>query len=204
MTFHGVTPDFYRTQCNEIKLMTGESFQQCLQRTQIISHNWMKPAKTREDIIDMINRERLLDVMDQSVKMWLRQQSPTTVSIAAELADKSILPLPTREDPRKWTRSGASQDWSKSKPGRADYAKPPGSTHTDKPPRPPAFDVIKGLRCFQCNEYGHIAKQCPTKVCLMSQAHQQDLERTQGTINGKRAKDLIIDSGCQMTQVYPK
>ena len=38
----------------------------------------------------------------------------------------------------------------------------------------------------------------------MAQAHQQDLEGTLGTINGKRAKDLIIDSGCQMTQVHPK
>ena len=113
VTFHGVTPDFYRTQWNEIKLMTGESFQQCLQWTQIISHNWMKPAKTREDVIDMINHERLLDVMDQSVKMWVRQQSLTTASIAAELADKYILSLPTQEDPLKWTRSGASQDWSK-------------------------------------------------------------------------------------------
>ena len=75
----------------------------------------------------------------------------------------------------------------------------PTTTHTDKPTRPPAFDAIKGSRCFQCNEYGHIAKQCPTKVCLMVQAYQQDLERTQGTINGKRTKDLIIDSGCQMT-----
>ena len=205
---------FYRTQWNAIKLMTGESFQQCLQWPQIISHNWMKPKKNREDVIDMINRERLLDVMDQSVKMWGRQQSPTTASIAAELADKYILSLPTREDPRKWSRSGSSQDWSKSKPGRADYAKPPGrtmpavtmptTTHTDKPPRPPAFDAIKGPLCFQCNEYGHIAKQCPTKVCLMAQAHQQDLERTQETINGKRAKDLIIDSGCQKTQVHPK
>ena len=134
----------------------------------------MKPAKTREDVIDMINRERLLDVTGQSVKMWVRQQSPTTASIAAELANKCILLLSTREDLRKWTRSGASQDWSKSKPGRADYAKPPGrtmpaatmptTTRTDKPSRPPAFDAIKGPRCFQCNEYGHIAKQCPTKV----------------------------------------
>ena len=161
--------------------MTGESFQKCLQRTQIMSHNWMKPAKIREDVIYMINRKRL-DVKDQSVKMWVRQLSPTTASIDAELADKYILSLPTRKDPRKWTRSGASQDWSKSKPDRADYAKPPGrtmpaatmptTTHTDKPQRPPAFDAIKGPRCFQCNEYGQIAKQCPTKVCLMAQAHQ--------------------------------
>ena len=214
MTFHGVMPDFFHTQWNEINLMTGESLQQCLQWTQNISHNWMKPAKTRENVIDMINRERLLDVMDQSAKVWVRQQSHTTSSITAELADKYILSMPTREDPWKWTSSGASQDWSKSNPGRVDYAKPPGrtmtaatmptTTHTDKPPRPPAFDVIKGPRCFQCNEYGHIAKQYPTKVCLMAQAHQQDLERTQGTINGKRSKDLIIDSGCQMMQVHHK
>ena len=65
-----------------------------------MSHNWMKPAKIREDVIDMINRERL-DVMDQSVKMWVRQQSPTTASIAAELANIYILSLLTREDPRK-------------------------------------------------------------------------------------------------------
>ena len=212
--FHGVTPDFYRTQWNEIKLMTGESFQQCLQRTQIISHNWMKPAKTREDVIDMVNRERLLDVMDQSVKMWVRQQSPTTASITAELTDKSILSLPTREDPLKWTRSGASQDWSKSKPGRADYAKPPGrtrpaatmptTTHTDKQPRLPAFDAIKGPCCFQCNEYGHIAKQCPTKVFFDGPSTPTGSEEKPGHHKCEESQNLIIDSGCQITQVHHK
>lgn len=64
-------------------------------------HNWMEPAKNREEVIEMINCERLLEVMDQSVRMWVRQQSPTTANINAELADKYILSQPKRDESRK-------------------------------------------------------------------------------------------------------
>ena len=68
VTFHGVTTDFYRTQWNEIKIAAGESHQQCAQQTQTISYNWMKTATIRADVIDMMNREKLLDVMEPSVQ----------------------------------------------------------------------------------------------------------------------------------------
>ena len=74
----------------------------------------------------------------------------------------------------------------------------------DKPPRLPAFDAIKGPCCFQCNDYGHITKLCPTKLCLMAKFRLRDLERTRGSINGQSVKDLIIDSGCQVTQIHPR
>ena len=74
----------------------------------------------------------------------------------------------------------------------------------DKPPRLPAFYAIKGPRCFQCNKYGHIAKLRPKKLSLMAKVHLRDLERTRSSINGQRVKNLIIDSGCQVTQVHPR
>ena len=105
VTFHGVTPDFYRTQWNEIKIAAGESHQQCAQWTQTISYNWMKTATTRADVIDMMNnREKLLDVMEPSVQTWVRQQRPKTLNTAAELADIYVMSQPKREEPRKWSR----------------------------------------------------------------------------------------------------
>ena len=101
VTFHGVTPDFYRTQRNEIKIAAGESHQQCAQWTQTISYNWMKTATTRADVIDMMNREKLLDVMEPSVQTWVRQQCPKTLNTAAELADIYVMSQPKREEPRK-------------------------------------------------------------------------------------------------------
>ena len=214
VTFHGVPPDFYRTQWNEIKIAAGESHQQCAQRTQTISYNWMKTATTRADVIDMMNREKLLDVMELSVQTWVRQQCPKTLNTAAELADIYVMSQPKREEPRKWSRYGGNQEWSKLKLSKSDYSKPSGprmpaatistATHTNKPLRLPAFDAIKGPCCFQGNDYGHITKLCPMKLCLMAKVHLRDLERTRGSINGQRVKDLIIDSGCQVTQVHPR
>ena len=162
-------------------------------------------------VIDMMNREKLLDVMEPSVRTWVRQQCPKK---SAELADTYVMSQPKREEPRKWSRYGGNQEWSKPKLSKSDYSKPSGprtpaatiptATHTDKPPRLPAFDAIKRPHCFQCNEYSHIAKLCPTKLCLMAKVHLRDLERTRGSINGQRVIDLIIDSGCQVAQVHPR
>ena len=181
VTFHGVTPDFYRTQWNAIKIVAGESHQQCAQRTQTISYNWMMRATTRADVIDMMNREKLQDVMEPSVRTWVRQQLPNTLNTAAELADTYVMSQPKREGPRKWSSYGGNQEWSKPKLSKSDYSKPSGprtpaatiptATHTDKPPRLPAFNAMKRPCCFQCNEYGHIAKLCPTKPCLMAKVH---------------------------------
>ena len=116
----------------------------------------------------------------------------------AELADIYVMSQPKREEPRKWSRYGGNQEWSKPKLSKSDYSKSSGprtpaatistATHMDKPPRLPSFDAIKGPCCFQCNEYGHIAKLCPMKLCLMAKVHLRDLERTPGSINGQRVK----------------
>ena len=73
--FHGVAHNFNHNQWSDIKPTPGEPLERCLQWMQVISHNWMKPAKTREDVIDLLNHERLLGVMDQSLRTWVTQQS---------------------------------------------------------------------------------------------------------------------------------
>ena len=46
--------------------------------------------------------------------------------------------------------------------------------------------------------------QIVSNETLIAKVHLRDLERTRGSINGQRVKDLIIDSGCQVTQVHPR
>ena len=121
---------------------------------------------------------------------------------------------PKREESPKWSRYSGNQEWSKPKLSKSDHSKPSGprtpavtlptATHTVKPPRFLVFNAIKGPRCFQMQRVWPDSQIVSNETLFDAKVHLRDLERTRGSINGQRVKDLIIDSGCQVTQVHPR
>ena len=73
--------------------------------------------------------------------------------------------------------------------------------------RLPAFDAIKGPRCFGCNDYGHIAAKCPKKiqslVCYPNLKHST-LFGIPGIINGRQVGQMILDTASGITQVHQR
>ena len=143
----------------------------------------MKTATTRADA--KCDKQGEVAGRDATISLNMDKIATTKDIEYCSRTGRHIHDVPAKE-PRNWSRYGDNQEWSKPKLRKSDYSKPSGprmpaatittAPHMDKPPRPPAFDAISGLHCFQCNEYGHIAKLCPIKLCLIAKVHLRDLE----------------------------
>ena len=60
----------------------------------------------------------------------------------------------------------------------------------------------EAIQCFTCGKRGHIARYCRTNalVCI---GLPGDMRR-EGTVNGQRARGIILDTGCSRTMVHRK
>lgn len=178
-----------------------ESFRQLLHKIANIYAAWTKGVV---DIGDMMKKEKLITLLPPQVKAWVTTFNPTSASDAADRADDFVQnhppppeaprrgPYATRPD-RTWTSGQRLQ-------GKGEIGPIPKTEN-----RSPNFDPVKGPKCFQCQEYGHLAAKCPKKLTMASWADQTNkLYILPGTIEGQRVERVIIDSGSQITHVHPR
>ena len=67
---------------------TNKTYQQVFQRLQCVWSNWTKTQKMKEEISDLMQLERLVDLMESGMKTWVRQQHAKSEKNAAHLADE--------------------------------------------------------------------------------------------------------------------
>ena len=70
---------------------------------------------------------------------------------------------------------------------------------------------MEGLRCFNCKQRGHIAKNCPHQVMYCKEnktpSHVQYMTREEcgilqrGIVEGREVADILLDIGCSRTLV---
>lgn len=64
------------------------------------------------------------------------------------------------------------------------------------------------MKCYNCNERGHLATNCPQKALFCSlmppQADNHQLDRVchHGTVNGVYCTDIVVDTGANKTLVH--
>ena len=61
--------------------------------------------------------------------------------------------------------------------------------------------VKKPLKCFNCNQVGHIAVRCPNIVTYMCATAERTSFRRSGAVEGTRVEDAVLDTGCTQTMV---
>ena len=64
------------------------------------------------------------------------------------------------------------------------------------------------LQCFNCKQFGHVARKCPEKPkdALMAGECSTSVEKPtqlcRGRVQGKMVRDILLDSGCSRTMVH--
>lgn len=74
-----------------------------------------------------------------------------------------------------------------------------------KPWTLPKYDPTKGPRCFQCNEYGHIASLCPGKAkpVLLAKTNREVILQ-EGLIEDQYVRRMAVDTGASVSIVHRK
>lgn len=189
----------YRTKWNEMEMKSKEMGHQLLQRLALTFKAWTKGT---DDLEDMMVREKYLTLLPTAVQTWVKTQNPSTAEKAAQLADDFILSQPkVAEPPKRWTPSRPERSWN-SGPRPAVKTEPASKPEV---PKLPSFDLVKGPRCYHCQEFGHVAAKCPKKTCLVSVANPiTDFIVYPGNVEGQEVSRILVDTDSNISQVHSR
>ena len=84
---YGINEEAYRQRLRGLKKQSDESYRELATRAMETSTKWLQDYGTREEVIEALTTEQLLNEMPGELKMWVRERKPRTSALAGELAD---------------------------------------------------------------------------------------------------------------------
>ena len=152
--------------------------------------------------------EQLLNTMPPNVRIWVGERKPQTSVEAGQLADDY-------QQARRRAQDGSRQEPKKvpnlqrrchtcSETGHLarDCPKQGNTSMRREQPKWQESDI----RCFNCHQKGHVSRNCPSNALFCGNRASSNGEalRKQGLVEGKRAKSILLDTGCSRTVVLEK
>ena len=210
----------YRNRFKAARMKENESAQEFSTRLTDLFMKWSSTCHSMDDIRQLILVDKFVSDLPPHIRSWLWDKKPATLAAAAEVYDDYVASRReeapfnksfSRHGNRRSHDSPSSDDrGKKNREDRRDSGNEksdksdPDKTASDKrssnnPRQLPKFDPDKGPRCFNCNQYGHLASKCPNKSDNMNAVHEIIY---QGTIEGKKALRMRPDSGADRTIVH--
>ena len=224
---YDIGEDTYRQRFAEAVPQEKESFSQFSARVGDLLDKWARNCLTGKDWRELIGTERVLSAMPNNVQAWVRDKKPKSLVEAGKLADdymrnrKLEYGAGNRQFKRNDDRPGgrdrdrAPREKREEKPTASGGVSKDasGSSHSNNLSKKfsKSYDREKGPLCFSCKKWGHISAQCPSKTENANYSGQwqkeEDFRRAiiyKGSIEGKKAPQLRVDSGADRTLVHPK
>ncbi|XP_078518110.1 uncharacterized protein LOC144782624 [Lissotriton helveticus] len=180
----GLDPEAYRVRFRREKGTPGENPKTLFFRLKMMADKWLQSeSSTKEEILARIYLEQFMEALPYGSQRWLRQHSGLTIEQAIEMAANYARAQPRglgweHERPHKQsTPLKTEKPVPQSKPDRKPFV--PVEHHKPKPWRTETPFVLvehhklklwrteapmaRGPQCFECGEWGHIARLCPRK-----------------------------------------
>ncbi|XP_078540269.1 uncharacterized protein LOC144825352 [Lissotriton helveticus] len=156
----GLDQEAYRVRFRKERGIPGENPKTLFYRLKMSADKWLRPdICNKEDILKKIYLEQFMEALPYATQRWLRQHVGLTVEHAIEMASQYA-----RAQPKSLT-------WEPDKTPK--HLPPPklekkfkGGLEPPRPLRPPSMvfqPPNKGPQCFDCGEWGHIARMCPKR-----------------------------------------
>ena len=228
---YNITEEAYRQRFRGVARKEGGSYRELGVRAMDLLNRWMqKYSGDPKQVLEQIAIEQLLSTLPRDIQIWVRERKPVTVVAAGQLADDYVMSrgqiggVTRREETRCQYCDKRGHVAKECRKAAADKTAADKST-TDKSvggrqteglqPNPRAKRERGPLRCFNCQEIGHIAAKCPSKPSLYTDhKHREtvlqsplekppDTERAamaqQGEVEGVPVNDIVLDTGSART-----
>ena len=206
-----------------MKKKDNESYPEFATRLRDAADKWLAGCLTKENCIDAIAIEQFLQAVPMEMSNWILDQNPTTPLQAGRFAAKfcnrrgfDSNPFRSRGEcqnngGRHHSRYHNSRDAEQknSRPGNyRDRDQRGGNSKNstqegDRTHKP--TEKGSGPRCYNCNNYGHLARDCASKQRVNLVVSQDQTPRIwQGELEGLDASNIRADTGADKTVVHSK
>ena len=223
---YDISEETYRKRFRTTKKAEGEAYLELATKLRDLLEKWTAGCTTMEALKEKIVVEQLMEGMPRDLRIWLGDRKPTTGEEAGRLADSYVhsrqldpKELPPRETRRPSRESGATKTchYCKIKGHIAkDCRKAMADRMTEKGRREANKTKMEWnkIKCYNCQETGHIAANCPSKSNLFTEEtelvymNEDKLEKKinpqitrSGTVEGKAVDEIVLDTGCARSMV---
>ncbi|XP_069511080.1 uncharacterized protein [Ambystoma mexicanum] len=209
----GMDEESYRIKYRETRLKPGESPRQLFYRIQDLAEKWLQPStSTIGQIKDKIILEQFVEAMPGPIQRWVRQHHHLTLPEAIDVATAFQKAGTPRSFLTPQVKQSGDAATLRNGPYRSILAEPRPrpeirASSGNGGPRTPG-----GPQCFECGEWGHIARFCSRKAkpepMEIGTIQSQEIRRQrlpyviEVTVDGHPAQALM-DSGSRQTAIQP-
>ncbi|XP_069507570.1 uncharacterized protein [Ambystoma mexicanum] len=160
----GMDEESYRIKYRETRLKPGESPRQLFYRIQDLAEKWLQPSTaTVGQIRDKIMLEQFVEALPSPIQRWVRQHHHLTLPEAIDVATA----YHKAGTPRSFTIPSVKPLSEATTQRQGPYRTLPAEPRTRPELRPVVGGGIQknaGPQCFECGEWGHIARFCSKKT----------------------------------------
>ncbi|XP_078526623.1 uncharacterized protein LOC144799234 [Lissotriton helveticus] len=157
----GLDQEAYRVRFRKERGTPGENPKTLFFRLRMAADKWLRPDLcTKEEILNKVYLEQFMEALPYATQRWLRQHTRLDVNQAIEMASQFA-----RAQPRTivWDGDKTEKTHKPTVPMRQEK-KPKTGTEVLRPrPTGMTSPMARGPQCFECGEWGHIARLCPRK-----------------------------------------
>ncbi|KAJ8037368.1 Short-chain dehydrogenase/reductase family 42E member 1 [Holothuria leucospilota] len=200
-----LTPSTYREKFRNASKNSSETFRQFSSRLFLYLRRWLNPSddllSSKEFVVMMdklIGDQLISSLKDENLKLKLLEQKWNTLADLADVADNLILARAACRSKSYDTRpkvSGASTqlDGNVRAPQSNIGSQVTQEPVTSRQRRSASRSDVTSLRCYRCNQVGHVSYNCPNNpqedvinfVRISDPTHQEELHAVVDMVNPK-------------------